>query len=51
MYYSPLKTTPPVWKFGSEPKDRQPPSDSPGPGQYDVKASVPDVAPYAISNK
>ena len=51
LYYSPLKTTPPVWKFGSEPKDHQPLSGSPGPGQYDIKPSVPDVAPYALSNK
>ena len=50
MYYSPLKTTPPHWKFGTEPKGQPSLTDSPGPGQYDFKASVPDVAPYALKS-
>jgi len=48
MYYTPPKSRPPHWSFGSQQRRQDVKSLSPGPGAYDLKSTVPDVASYAL---
>lgn len=48
MYYTPPKPRPPHWSFGTQQRKQDIRSGSPGPGAYDVRPTVPDVASYAI---
>jgi hypothetical protein len=46
MYYLPLEPARPSWTFGTEQRKMEVRSRSPGPGAYDIKPTVPDVAKY-----
>jgi len=50
MYHSPLKPSPPLWSFGTEKRGKDAKATSPGPGQYNLKATVPDVPAYLLSS-
>jgi hypothetical protein len=45
-----VKSDSPRWTFKKDPKDKINFEDEPGPGQYDIPPTVPDVAKYLLNN-
>lgn len=48
-YYNDKKAKTQTWSFGKDPKHKEIFEDEPGPGQYEIPPSVPDVPKYLLA--